>query len=636
METVEFGKYLLLRQIGMGRIGQLWKAKVLGVKGLEKFLAIKRVHPHLSTERAVIDIFMESASSLVHLQHENIVRVYDFGTAEGTPYIAMDFVVGKDLDHLMKALRGKGQALGIEEALFIVTQVCSALDFAYNFKDNEAATGKIIHGGIRPQNVMISKNGEIKLTDFCISRILFEAVEDKQGTFEKTLPYLAPEVVKGAPLDETADVFCLGVLLCELVTGRSLSNCSPPELVSRIGSDQWDPREMIPEDLSPSLQDILGRSIAPDPSDRYQTPGQMLVDLEEYGKEIGCGAEGKALAEYMDNLFGEELLEEQEEEGLEDEVAQGGALGPSVGQLKKARGPLELLKKKAVLAGGIALIIIVALVLVFWPRGRQTDSSRGNALQTAQTAEEKPQTEVGASQEAPSAEEQGGTQPVEREAVSATTTEKAPTETETAGQVETPLSQKAKEMKPRIDEGLKALEEERYQEAVRAFESILKEAPELKENVTAPYAQALEGLGLKLEDKQPKKAIRLLAKATELNPESIEANFHLGLIYVEAKQYPKAIKRYEKVIQLDPQYADAYFNLGYIYAVTKKYDKAEEAYKHVVDLAPPYLDEALFNLAMVQKRLGKKDECIENLKRAVIVNPKNKLAKKYLKKLSGK
>ena len=106
--------------------------------------------------------------------------------------------------------------------------------------------------------------------------------------------------------------------------------------------------------------------------------------------------------------------------------------------------------------------------------------------------------------------------------------------------------------------------------------------------------------------------------------------------YAEAKNYAKAIERYNRVTELDPQYADAYFNLGYIYAVTKKWNKAESMYEQVVKLAPPYLDEALFNLAMVQKRLGKRDACIENLKKAVIVNPKNNLAKKYLKKMTGK
>ncbi|MBW2024460.1 MAG: tetratricopeptide repeat protein [Deltaproteobacteria bacterium] len=173
-------------------------------------------------------------------------------------------------------------------------------------------------------------------------------------------------------------------------------------------------------------------------------------------------------------------------------------------------------------------------------------------------------------------------------------------------------------MKGRIDEGLHALAEERYADAINIFEAILKEAPSLNQDLAAPYAKALEGEGLRLEEK-----------------ESVEANFHLGLLYVESKNYTKAIERYQRVTALDPQYADAYFNLGYVYAITKKYDKAEQMYERVVALAPPYLDEALFNLAMIQRRLGKKDSCIENLKRAVIVNPDNKLAKRYLKRLAG-
>lgn len=604
MEPVKFGKYLLVKQVGMGRIGQLWKAKVLGVKGLEKFLAIKRVHPHLTTERAVIDVFIESASQLVHLQHDSIVRVYDYGTAEGTPYIATDFVVGRGLDDFTKALKKRGQALGLEEALFIVTEVCRAVNFAYCFENSAVKKGTILHGGIRPQNVLLTRDGKIKVTDFCISRVLFEAVEQRQGVYEKTLPYLAPELMKGGGVSAAFDVYCLGVLLCELVTGRPFIDCSVSELMGKIDSGQWDPRERIPEDLAPSLQQILSKAVSFLPGERYQSAGDMLEELQSYSEEIGAREQGPALSKYVETLFGKELAL-YEEQGGGSVVGTGQRPGVSHENPKqKGDGISRILKNKLVVAVGLAAIIVFVVLAAFWPRPRVTPGPGAKYT---------------------------GTQVSEK-----TVQEQTPEGSKAGSHGKAGLSPEAQRMRSRIKEGIRAVEDEQYRRAIKIFGGILRENPGLLQDVATPYAQALEGLGLKLEDKQPKRAMKLLAKAIEINPKSVKGNFHLGLLYVRVKRYPEAIERYRKVIELDPRYADAYFNLGYIYAVTKKYKEAEEVYKQVVSLAPPYLDEALFNLAMIQKSLGKRGESIENLKRAVIVNPKNKLAKKYLAKMTAK
>ncbi|MBW1732412.1 MAG: protein kinase [Deltaproteobacteria bacterium] len=639
MDAVEFGKYLLLEQVGVGRIGQVWKARVMGVKGLEKFLAIKRLLPHLTPEKGVVELFMEVGVLLVQLQHENIVRTYDFGSVEGTPYLAMEFVLGKDLAQLMRGLRERGQALGMEEALYIMIELCKALDFAHKFTSSERLGRPLVHAGIRPQNVLITQDGRIKLSDFCVSRVLFEGLEDKERVLEKTLPYVAPELARGELIDQRTDIFCAGVVLLELVTGKSWIEGSPTEVLARIRSEDLDTTKSIPEDLAPSLQEILYRALASAPSDRYASAQEMLSDLKAYGQEIGAQSEEVSLARYLDSLFGEELTRAkalaQGTEWQEETVSFDSEMQPSVEEPEtgtEGGGP----KKKLLLfiASGVAVILVI-LLLVFWPGSKKVEKASPTAPEYAQ----------GVSQEGL---EKTGQAPTGQ--VGVETTSVAEQETASPGQVEgqkvapqeqvapTQESQTSPEferMKGRIDEGLHALAEERYADAINIFEAILKEAPSLNQDLAAPYAKALEGEGLRLEEKQPRRAKKLLVRAVQLNPESVEANFHLGLLYVESKNYTKAIERYQRVTALDPQYADAYFNLGYVYAITKKYDKAEQMYERVVALAPPYLDEALFNLAMIQRRLGKKDSCIENLKRAVIVNPDNKLAKRYLKRLAG-
>jgi tetratricopeptide (TPR) repeat protein len=139
-----------------------------------------------------------------------------------------------------------------------------------------------------------------------------------------------------------------------------------------------------------------------------------------------------------------------------------------------------------------------------------------------------------------------------------------------------------------------------------------------------------------LLEKKPQEAKSLLLKATTLDPGNSQAHFQLGSVYMKLKDYPKAIESYQRVADLDAKFPDAFFNLGYLYAIRKDYLKAEEMYGRVVKLAPSYLDEALFNLGMVQEKQGKRKESVENLERALSINPSNEMAKKLLLKLKGK
>lgn len=154
-----------------------------------------------------------------------------------------------------------------------------------------------------------------------------------------------------------------------------------------------------------------------------------------------------------------------------------------------------------------------------------------------------------------------------------------------------------------------------------------------KEVSSFTSAKALLKKGEEMVDKNPQEAKSLLLKAIELDPKNAQAHFQLGLTYMSLKNSPKAMEAYQKSIQLDPNFPGAYFNLGYLYGMEKNYPKAEENYSQVVKMAPSYLDEALFNLALVQEKQGKRKKSIENLERALQVNPKNEMAQKFLNKL---
>ena len=181
--------------------------------------------------------------------------------------------------------------------------------------------------------------------------------------------------------------------------------------------------------------------------------------------------------------------------------------------------------------------------------------------------------------------------------------------------------------------GTKALKEKRFVEAIALFEEIMVSEPDVADKAADLCSQALQGQASTLVKSEPEKARSLLLKAAQFAPESMPVHFQLGLVNVKLKDYQGAIKNYQKAAEIDPKHADTFFNLGYVFALSKDYPGAERMYGKVVDLAPSYLDEALFNLAMVQKRQGNRKECLESLERALQVNPNNKLVQKHISTL---
>jgi tetratricopeptide (TPR) repeat protein len=186
-----------------------------------------------------------------------------------------------------------------------------------------------------------------------------------------------------------------------------------------------------------------------------------------------------------------------------------------------------------------------------------------------------------------------------------------------------------------FDTAVKALEAGNFQQAVFQFEQALAAEPEMRDALAQPYAQALEAQAASILKVEPDEAEQLLLTARGFDPASPQVHTRLGLLYINRKDYEKALDAYQTAVKLDARQADAFFNLGYIYAVTKNYAKAQEMYTRAVELSPAFLDEALFNLAVVQQQLGKRRECIENLKRAVEINPENRQARQHLKTLTG-
>jgi tetratricopeptide repeat protein len=197
-------------------------------------------------------------------------------------------------------------------------------------------------------------------------------------------------------------------------------------------------------------------------------------------------------------------------------------------------------------------------------------------------------------------------------------------------------SQKTEISRPNeFEQANTALHNKNFHRAIELFEQVIAQNPTNVSTIKMYYSKALQGQANSVFIKNPDTAEILLSKAVAADPQNAEAHFDLGRLYTKSKNYPKAIKAYQKAANLSYRPSDAFYNLGFIYASTKDFANAEKMFLHVVDLRPPYLDKVLFNLAVVQQKQGKKQQCIENLEKAMINNPKNQRAQQYLNQLKN-
>ena len=180
------------------------------------------------------------------------------------------------------------------------------------------------------------------------------------------------------------------------------------------------------------------------------------------------------------------------------------------------------------------------------------------------------------------------------------------------------------------------LNNKNYQRSVELFEDIIAQDSLNMQKIKGYYSQALRGQAGSLLGINPRASERLLLKAIEIDPQNAEAQFDLGKLYTRSKDYPKAIKAYQSAADLDYRSVDTFFNLGFIYAAKKDYMNAEKMFFLVADSRTDYLDKALFNLAVVQQKQGKTNQCIKNLEKALNINPENQRVKTYLNHFKSK
>lgn len=322
---VPFGKYLLLDRISVGGMAEVFKAKSFGVQGFEKVIAIKRILPSMGKDEDFIKMFIDEAKIAGQLAHANIGQIHELGQIEGAHFIAMEYIWGRDLLQLQNRFKKLDKRLSTTSSAFIVMKICEGLHYAHKKRDVLGSAMEIVHRDCSPQNVVVSYEGEVKLIDFGIARAASRSARTQAGVLKGKFAYMSPEQVRGLPLDRRSDIFSLGIILYECLTGRRLFNGeSDFAILEKVRNAEVDLQALKDAEIPAELEKIVLKSLNRTPDDRYQWCADMRDDLRNFLQTTAEVYTYRSLGEEMRAAFGTELAREQELMDVYANIGKGG------------------------------------------------------------------------------------------------------------------------------------------------------------------------------------------------------------------------------------------------------------------------------------------------------------------------
>ncbi|MFH1811269.1 MAG: serine/threonine-protein kinase [Pseudomonadota bacterium] len=340
-EHRKLGRFELLYELAAGGMATLYLARVSGLAGFEKLVAIKRIHPHLSRERQFIEMFLDEARIAARLHHPNIAQIYELGEVDRSLFIAMEYVEGESLARFARAYlklqreRGGPKGMPIRECAAVVAEAAAGLHAAHELRGADGEPLELVHRDVSPHNILVTYDGYVKLIDFGVAKARGRISHTQGSSVKGKVAYMSPEQIQAQPLDRRSDVFSLGIVLHEMTCGRRLfkSDIEVETLRQILQADIPRPSSLRP-DYPPPLEQVVMKALARDPAQRYQTADEMrraiLNALHEGGPPVGASEIGAL----MRDIFGERMqlkarLREAPEPGRADRSDVSALIGSS-------------------------------------------------------------------------------------------------------------------------------------------------------------------------------------------------------------------------------------------------------------------------------------------------------------------
>jgi len=295
-------RYELLDRIGVGGMAEIFRGKAVAAGGFEKPVAIKRILPHLSQDPRFVELLIAEAKVLSLLKHRNIVQIFDVGLGDdGKYFLVMEFVDGKDLGAVQRGLEAHRRRMPFDLVLHLGGEICEALEHAHSARAPDGKPMSLVHRDVSPSNVLLSRAGEIKLTDFGIAKRAEQ--ETGHGAVRGKFAYISPEQARNEHLDPRSDIFSVGILLWELMTGRRLfSQLGDLEALRAVREPMIQRPSEVDRSLPAEVDALVMSALAKDPARRFATAGELGAKLRalRYSLEATVGDPATELAKIIE------------------------------------------------------------------------------------------------------------------------------------------------------------------------------------------------------------------------------------------------------------------------------------------------------------------------------------------------
>ncbi len=299
------GRYTLLRRLAIGGMAEIYLARQAAMAGFEKEVVIKRLRAELADDPRIVEMFLDEARIGALLNHPNIVHVYDVDEHDGIPYIAMEYIVGEELNELCRRGIAHDRFLPIEHAVELMRQAAAGMGYFHAKRGPEGTILseqplEIVHLDISPTNLLVTQDGFLKVIDFGIANA--KGQRQRSDVIPGKLGYMSPEQAGRKPVDHRSDIFSLGIVLYEITVGKRLFRGPAQDVVKRLVDAQVEPPTFARRNFPSALEAIVMRALEKHPEDRYQSAYDLADDLESFLRDERLHSGPVRIARYLDML----------------------------------------------------------------------------------------------------------------------------------------------------------------------------------------------------------------------------------------------------------------------------------------------------------------------------------------------
>ncbi len=274
-----FGRYELLLELGHGGMAELYLARLVGVGGFTRLVAIKRILPHLARDKQFVELFLNEGRIAAQLAHPNVCQVYELAETDGELYLAMEYLDGVSWDELLASIPPT-EPIRLPLTAGALAQIAEGLHYGHQLRDAHGQPTPVIHRDVSPQNLFVTVDGVCKVLDFGVAKMTASGPRTRTGVLKGKIPYMSPEQIRGEPLDPRADVFALGVVAWEALTGERLFDRESDFLVWKAIDEEPIPTvtSRRPE-LPPAIDAVIARALERDRDRRYASTRELAAAL---------------------------------------------------------------------------------------------------------------------------------------------------------------------------------------------------------------------------------------------------------------------------------------------------------------------------------------------------------------------